>query len=255
VVEVSRFGAVNTAIDYSTTGLGIAGSIAGSTVAAGTAATGAAGTLVAIGSAATIVGLVAVPVMILLGKIFHGADPRQVPASQIEQAFEVAAFNVMAVGRAGMLSRSEVLAAIDFLRKKGEEFYRQTPGLGKAGTKGLANMRMVLNAQVADAGRSVPVTRTKALDLGAAKRLYIPLGKSGYYAESLQAATRLTDQYLSALPKNVVEKAANAVGKAKSAVGKVASALDAPVSESLPVPTWALAGAVGLLGMALGGKR
>lgn len=233
---MSKFGAVNTSIDYATTGLSIAGSVASATAAGGAALSGSAATIAAIGSAATVVGLVAIPVMILLGKIFKGADPRQVPASQIEQAFEAAADNAYAVGKAGMISREEAVAAMRLFLKKGEEFYAQSAAaLGKAGPKGLANMRKVVNAEIAVALRDVATARTRSLDLAAAPRLYVkgPVGKGHWYKESLDAATRLMDSHLASLPKSAVEKAT--------------SMLTAPVSESFPVPTWAAGLGVGLL--------
>jgi hypothetical protein len=222
---MSKFGAVNTATNYGTTGLSVAGSVV-TAAAHGAALTGSAATVAAIGSAATIVGLVATPVLILLAKIFHGADPRQVPASQIEQAFEAGANNLYAVGKAGMISRDEAIAGMRAFLKKGEEFYKLPDiVLGKAEEKGLANMRVVIGKEIAAAERDLAVTRARLLDVKAARPLYVKFAPGRWYRESVDAAAKLADAYLASLPTNAVEKAA--------------SILTAPVSESFPVPVWA----------------
>jgi hypothetical protein len=185
--------------------------------------------------------------MMLLGKIFHGADPRQVPASQIEQAFQAGTNNVWAVAKAGMISRDEVLVAMRAFLQKGDEFYKENEkALGPAGEKGKANMHKVVDVQIAAAPREIAVTRTRSLDLVAARQLYMPVTKSGWYPASLEAGRRLVDLYLSDLPQNVGEKAASVAAGA-------ASVLNAPLAEWLPMPTWV--GAVGafLLAAALGG--
>lgn len=195
------------------------------------------------------VGLVAAPVMILLGKIFHGADPRQVPASQIEQAFEAASNNLHYVAKAGMLSRDEAVAGMRVFLQKGDEFYKENEkALGKAGEKGKANMHKVIEAEIAVTQQLVATARTRSLDLVAAQALYEKPGKAGWYKESLEAAARLVDSYLTSLPISAVEKAA-------SVVGRVASLLTAPLCESLPLPTWIVAAGVLLLGLLVGGAR
>jgi len=184
--------------------------------------------------------------MILLGKIFHGADPRQVPASQVEQAFEAASNNLNYVAKAGMLSREEAVAGMRIFLQKGDEFYKENEkALGKAGTAGKANMRKTIEAEIAGL-RDVATTRTRSLDLVAAQTLYEKPGKAGWYKESLGAAGRLADSYLASLPISPVEKATSAVGKATSL-------LTAPLSESFPVPTWMVAAGVLLLGVLFGG--
>jgi len=250
---VSKFDAVKASTTLLAGGVAAAGAAAGGAAAASaavsaaaTAATTAGGGLLA--AAVPIIGWIAGPVMILLGKIFHGADPRQVPASQIEQAFEAASNNLNYVAKAGMISRDEAVAGMRVFLQKGDEFYKENEKtLGKAGPAGKANMHKVIEAEIAGL-RDVATMRTRSLDLLAAQTLYEKPGKAGWYKESLEAAARLADSYLASLPISSVEKAA-------SVVGKVASMLTAPLCESLPVPTWIVAAGVLLLGLLVGGAR
>ena len=94
-------------------------------------------------------------------------------------------------------------------------------------------------------GGPVAESRARALDLPVARGSYIPVSKSGWYRESLEAATNLTDSYLAELPKNIVEKAV-------SALGLSSASLAAPVSASFPVPWWVVILGVGLGAVALG---
>jgi len=228
---LSKFDAVNSSLGYATTGLEVAGSLAAPASA-----------LAAVGAAATVVGLVATPVILLLGKIFRGADPRQVPAAKIEQAFEAGACNVGAVARAGMLSQAEALAAMQLFLQKGDEFYKEmAKGLGPAGERGKANMHKVIGDWITALRREVALTRKRPLNLAAARKLYIPVTKSGWYRESLEAGARLADSYLASLPQNVAEKAS--------------SVLSAPLSNLLPLPLWVLAVGALALGGVLGGVK
>lgn len=192
------------------------------------------------------VGLVATPIMMLLGKIFHGADPRQVPASQIEQAFQAASNNLNYVAKVGMISRDEAVAGMRVFLQKGDEFYKENEkALGKAGTAGKANMHKVIEAEIAGL-RDVASTRTRSLDLVAAQAFYEKPGKAAWYKESVEAAGRLADSYLASLPQPTLPQ---------NLVGKAASLLAAPLCESLPVPTWIVAAGVLLLGLLVGGAR
>src|SRR5512146_2350799 len=89
---------------------GTIGSIMGSVL-------GPAGSL-ALGAAGSAVGK-------LIGSIFHGADPMQVPASQIEQAFEATADNISHLAKAGYLSKDQAQAALAYLKKTGNDYYSQ----------------------------------------------------------------------------------------------------------------------------------
>ncbi len=112
-------------------------------VAAGGGA--AAGTAAASALAATSgIGALLIPVILLLSKTFKGADPFQVPASRIEQAFEVGSDNLYLVARSGMISKAEAAQGMQIFLQKGIEYYDQTiarePRLQKAGEKGKRNM-------------------------------------------------------------------------------------------------------------------
>lgn len=233
-------------------------------VGASTAGAAAGTTAASVGAASTVVGLVAVPVLILLGRLFRGADPRQVPAAQIQQVFEAASHNLLAVGRAGLISRAEVVDGARLFLRKGREFYdRADVVLGPAEERGAARMGVNVNEVIIAAqggavpapvsgdylqpppGAAVAASRTQRLDLASARSYYIPVSKSGWYRQSLDAAQRLTDSYLESLPKNIAEKAVAALGISPAS-------LAAPVSESFPVPLWVVIVGVGLSAVALG---
>lgn len=205
------------------TGAGVATAATSGATAGSTAAT--------VGAAASVVGLLAVPVLLLLGRIFRGADPRQVPAAQIEQAFEGASNNLYHVGRAGMLSRDEVVGGMRALLAKGEQYFaealRNPAAFGsseKALKAGLANMRSVIeNHGIAPALRDIALARSRALDLAAARGFYEKPGKPGWYRESLEAAARLADEYLASLPSSSV--ADSALKVASSAQAQAADVL------------------------------
>ena len=253
VVTVSVYDNIGTSIGVGTgaAGAATAGAAAGTTAAS-------------VGLASTIVGLAAVPVLLLLGKLFHGADPRQVPASKIQQVFEAAAHNLLAVGRAGMISRAEVVDGARLFARKGLEFYNSPDVvLGQAEERGRARMQVNINEVIIAAqGGAVPApasddylqpapggpvaeSRAGPLDLAAARRVYIPVSKAGWYRESLEAATNLTDSYLAELPKNIMEKAVSALGLSPAS-------LAAPVSASFPLPWWVVILGVGVGAVALG---
>lgn len=143
--------------------------------------------------------LVIAPGLSLIGKIFHGADPRQVPASKIEQAFEAAAKNLYALAKAGMITVEQALTGMQSFLQTGLGYYTQMSGqLGKAGEAGKVTLAQKINEQISKTS-ILPATTAVPLDLAKAHALYIQK-QPGWYDESVDAATQLTDQYLQSLP-------------------------------------------------------
>ena len=246
------------------TGIGAGVAVAPAAFAAGTATT-AAGPLAALATAG-IFAAIAVPVALLLSKIFHGADPKQVPAAQIQQVFEAACYNLLAIGRAGMLARKEVVdGAKLFLRVGLEWFDRPEVVLGQAEDRAKARLPINVNEVLAAAeGRPVPPPvaedwlqpptgsavgeiATRPLTLEAARGFYIPTNKAGWYSSSLQAAASLTDEYIAfvlesrkqAVAAAEAPVATAAAGVASSLLGEEAGALVQKVTSS-PAGTLAL---------------
>lgn len=210
---------------------GVAGALAPITAAGSAALTG----LAIAGAWAA----VAAPVFILLSKIFHGADPRQVPASRIEQVFELAAVNMHSLVENAFLIPQEVIEACKVLLQKGVEYYAQmSPQLGKAGEKGAANMGKVVNAEIAAiaALRAPPL---KPLVLSEARNSYKSAQgwarPPGWYAESIKVADELTDSYLQSIPRlqtAAAVPAAGAVAPASSAAADATMATAAKAANS-----------------------
>lgn len=151
----------------------------------------------------------------ILKSLFRGADPRQVPASQIEQAFEAAADNLYAIAQAGMITVPQAVAGMQAFLEQGIA-YEAKANLGEASVKGAANMTKVIKDEIKVA-HALPPIAPVALDLSKARTLY----KSGgnWYAASLQTAAQLTDAYLEALPTGLGAGIGNAFSAVESALG------------------------------------
>ncbi len=198
---------------------------------AGTAATAYAGSSAFVGGAltagsATIVGaIVAVAVLIIL-KLFKGADPRQVPAAKIEQMFEAAADNLYALWANGMITRNEANAGMDWLSQAGTQFFTQHPNLfdgnfsSGPGSRGVRNMQQVIQAEKVPA---TPVKIKVEKDVALAHTFYpnLPIGPGHWYKEGVQMGQQLADEYVDALPKNFGTAAA--LDKVTTALGDVTS--------------------------------
>jgi hypothetical protein len=138
--------------------------------------------------------------------IFKGADPRQVPASKIEQVFEAAADKINAAKGAGMITRDQASALMDQFIQMGDQVYQQNPTLGlntgSPGGKGIANMTSVIQAEKNSSKMQLPDNVTIEINPDAAKGYYPTTGTSGWYSESISAADQVASQALAALPKN-----------------------------------------------------
>jgi hypothetical protein len=152
---------------------------------------------------------VAIPALIAIAKkLFRGADPAQVPAAQIEQAFEAAANNLYYVAQAGMISKEQAAAGMQVFLQQGIE-YEGKANLGAAAQKGAANMTKVIQAEITGV-MSLGAISAVPLDLAKARTLYQT--GSGWYAASLQTAAQLTDAYLGSLTSGLAATLASLAG-------------------------------------------
>lgn len=221
-VNQKVFGEAATGVGLASTGigatLGINALATGTSVAAAAAGShGAVAALTSIGPWAAL----AIPVFILLSKIFKGADPRQVPAAKIEQVFEATAINLERLVEVGMLSKAEAAATQQALIQKGYEYYDDpSVVLGVAEDKGRANMTAVIKSVISQT-QALADRLLVAVDLQAARALHLPARDSRkWYPESLAAASQLTDQILQAIPPRSVGDAVGQVGAKLAAVSK-----------------------------------
>ncbi len=155
---------------------------------------GGAGILAAAGGpigAAIAIGSV---VFSLLAKHF-GPDPRNVPAAQAEQVFESAALNIENVAKAGMIGSGQAIEGMRSFVSQGQQ-YIQAQNLAKQGQAAIANMTSVINAIMART-RVLPAQPTKALDLSAARGLFV--SGSNWYAGSTAAGADMAMQFLQSL--------------------------------------------------------
>lgn len=131
----------------------------------------------------------------LFGAIFHGANPLQVPAARAEQIYEAAADNAYAVAKAGMVTPAQAIAAQQQFLQMGIADL-QSRNIGVAAQNSIKNMTKVINDEIA-VTQKLPSKITQQLDLTKARALY--KGGAGWYADSIQAATQLTDSWLQSL--------------------------------------------------------
>jgi hypothetical protein len=186
-----------------------------------------------------IAGQILGPVIALLSKIFKGADPFQVPASRIEQAFEAGSDNLLLIAQSnGMISREEAAQGMQIFLQKGIEYYDQMvardPRIQRAAEKGKRNMSQVIQDEIRGV-LAKPVLKMQPIDLGEARKLYLRAGLPGWYPESLQAGANLADEFL-----NAIEQTRPALPRPKGSGGPA----DGPAG--VPSGKKALAGAAGL---------
>lgn len=197
----------------------------GAGMTASVAALAHAGSAALLGTTAAsvpVIGGIVAGVALIAALIFKGADPRQVPASKIEQVFQGAADKLYRAVQAGMITVDQAVAGMEMFIDMGKEIYSQNPSLGAAtnspGGKGIANMVKVIEAEEA-AARQLHGTAIKAeIDPNAVKNFYPTQGTSGWYSESLAAADQVAGDYLAGLPRNFATPV-----KAVQAAGTVAA--------------------------------
>lgn len=140
-------------------------------------------------------------VIAFAGSIFKGADPRQVPASQIEQTYEALADNLYALfANARMITRDLAVGGMQAAITAVQDALA-TSGLGVAAQKALVNAVNVIQAEMQAAQNLPDAPATMPIDTAAARQYYIGQGVSapGWYDIAVQKAATLTDQFLNGL--------------------------------------------------------
>jgi hypothetical protein len=182
------------------------GSAALPTIIAGTVVTTAAGaaaaglittaTLATIATVVPIVGAVIAVGLLLLHFFGGGCGSPCIEGSRVEQIYEAASDNLLAVQKLGMISKNQAIYGMEQFMRAGVQHESQ---LGTdAARRGAANLQKVIQAEIVDAELQ-PLIQPRPLALDVARRHYVMTGD--WYYESLQAAAQLTDTYLTNLPK------------------------------------------------------
>lgn len=136
------------AAEFASGGASVASGIATATGAAASVAAGTAGTLATVAVAAIpIVGAVAALGALLAQFIGGGCGSACVNAAETEQIYEAAADNLLAVGKAGMITRDEAIAGMQALIQAGVQHEAQLAT--KQGQAGSGNLTKVINAEIA----------------------------------------------------------------------------------------------------------
>lgn len=144
-----------------------------------------------LGISAVIAGVVAVVL-----SLFKGANPLQVPAAKIEQAFEAAADNLFAlVVKASMITPAQAVAAMHLLINAADNQEIQA-NLGVAAQKAITNLTTVINNEIAAVPGVHATTRT--INVVQAHSFYVQPNTAGWYPDSITAAAKMTDQLLAA---------------------------------------------------------
>jgi hypothetical protein len=150
-----------------------------------------AGTLPGILIAAPLVGAIIGVGALLFHFLGGGCGEACIDASKIEQVFEAAADNLFLIARAGMLPSSAAVAGMTHYRGVGDQAEHR---LGTtAAIMGSINLEKVINAEIA-AAKLLPDKATQPLTLAAARALYV--GGPGWYPDSIDLASKLTDQFV-----------------------------------------------------------
>lgn len=151
-------------------------------------------TLTAIPIAGAIIAVGALIISFLGG----GCGDACINASKLEQLFEAAATNLLALGRYGMLTKHQVIVGIFQFIQVGMRAVTQLGTM--AGQQGATNLNVTL-MNLRTAANSLATERTQPIDIATARTMYA--GGPGWYADSITAANALTDQYLVGLGATV----------------------------------------------------
>ena len=205
----------------------------------------ASGSLAEFAALAGPIGITVGIVLTILSRVFHGADPNQVPAAQIEQVFEAAADNVYALQKAGYLVFAESSAGMQKLISAGNLYYQQAVQSNpqyaqdrRPFVNGQANMTKVINAEI-QAASLLPPAGLLPFDQTAAHALYVQDG-AGWYSASVDAAVGLTDGFMLAL------RQANPVNPPAPPPTPPPQAVAAPVALPAPAPVAATVSATAI---------
>src|SRR5207237_5114748 len=170
--------------------------------------------IAAAGPAAPFVAAGAAAVALFTHVFGGGCGHACIDAAKIEQIYEAAADNLLAVGKLGMISRAEAVGGMQMLMQAGQQHEAQLND--SQAQKGAANLSKVVAAEI-NAANSLPEAARVPLDLNRARSVY--MSGHGWYPDSLSAAAQWTDQYLAGLASNPVRAVAQTASEALTVSG------------------------------------
>ena len=199
-----------------TTGAPKVAAAAGIAGAVGTAAAPAlyasdfagAGVLHGVAAAAGPIGIAVAAAMLLAKLIFKGADPRQVSAAKIDQAYTTAGRNIGHLFRDyHMLTKQAALDGINGLligavqaEQVELDALAKSKPLNKPLMDAIPHIKEGFQAQLNAYGAMADTPTTRPVDLAFARSTYQKWQK-GYYADCIKWAGQLTDAFIGNLPQ------------------------------------------------------
>jgi hypothetical protein len=148
----------------------------------------------ATGPAAPFVAAAGAIIALISSFIGGGCGNACVEAAQAEQIYEVAADDLLAVAKLGMLSQAEYQAAIQTILQGGQQHMAQLKASGDSKADP-TNMTNTINAELAD-GASLPTAASTAIDLNKAQSVFIDPSTKGWYSASVTAGNQIALAYL-----------------------------------------------------------
>jgi len=166
-----------------------------------------AGVLHGVAAAAGPIGIAVAAAIVLAKLIFKGADPRQVSAAKIDQAYTTAGRNIHALFDAHMLTKQAALDGINGLligAVQAEQVELDALAKGKPLNKPLMDaiphIKEGFQAQLSHVGQTADTPTTQPVNLAKA-RTYYQKWQKGYYADCIKWAGQLTDTFIGNLPQ------------------------------------------------------
>jgi hypothetical protein len=164
-----------------------------------------------------------------------------IDAAKVEQIYEAAANNLMAVGKLGMISKTEAISGMQTLMQAGQQHEAQL-GAQPHSKAGAANLSKVIAGEIT-AAQSLADTPTVPIDLNRARGVY--MSGHGWYPDSLAAAAQWTDTFLTSVASS--RPAPSAISSAGQQIAQ-ALGLARPSASSPGIsPLFILAGAAILI--------
>jgi hypothetical protein len=216
---------------------------------------GVGGTLAGISAVGGPIGIAVGAALLIVSHIFHGADPLDVPASQVEQAFDAAGRNLVDIEQSAYLTQAETLDGLRMILKAGTLYYNQILETNPAAKKdpkpftdGIKTLTTCLNAYIIEAQKWMTGGEAaRPWDETAAQKIYIAPNTHGWYPQSLESALTLTNGYT----KTVLDARAAGTAPAAATVAP-ASAVTGPAAS--PAPAAAAASAASAAGQTTASK-
>jgi len=149
-------------------------------------------------SLSTIIPVVSIAVslgLLIAHFIGHGCGAACVDAAKAEQIYELAADNLAAVFKLGMITLEQAVAGMVYFIGLGQQ--HEATFADKQADKGSEHLTGIIRQEIQGV-QAAPKPKPQPLDLTKATAAYV--SGPGWYPDSVNAAAQLTTEYLNALP-------------------------------------------------------